>query len=66
MKSSQLLKEDVLVQKAVAALMEKLGPVETSRFLAMDRSRRTESVRRHRRWQKQLDRKTFLDTVFGE
>ncbi len=65
MKASRLLKEEVLLRKAIALLMEGLGPVETSRFLAMDRPKRTESVRRHRLWQKQLDQDSFLNTVFG-
>jgi hypothetical protein len=60
------MKEDVLLHKAIAVLMEKLGPVETSRFLAMDRPRRMESVKRHRQWQRKLDQKEFLDTVFAE
>jgi len=66
MKASRLLKEDVLLHKAIAALMEKLGPVETSRFLAMDRPKRMESVKRHRRWQRDLDQEAFLDTIFAK
>lgn len=46
--------------------MEKLGPVETSRFLAMDRPKRMESVKRHRQWQKDLDQGAFLDSVFAK
>jgi hypothetical protein len=65
MKATQLMKEDDLLHGAISALMEKLGPVETSRFLAMDRPRRTESIKRHRKWQKSLDREAFLTEVFG-
>ena len=65
MKTTALMKEDDLLHVAVSTLMEKLGPVETSRFLAMERPRRTESVKRHRHWQKTLDKDAFLAEVFG-
>jgi len=66
MKTCHLMKDDVLTQKAVAVLMEKLGPIETSRFLAMDRSKRMESVKRHRRWQNSLDQQMFVNEVFSQ
>lgn len=59
------LTEDQLVQKALTALMDSLGPVETTRFLALAREERVESVLRHQRWQESLERKSFLDEVFG-
>ena len=64
MKNTALMKEDDLLHIAISTLMEKLGPVETSRFLAMERPRRTESVKRHRHWQKALDKNAFLSDVF--
>ena len=64
MKASQLMKEETLIDEAIGVLMKKFGPVETSRFLAMPRPKRTESVRRHRRWQERLDKDTFFDGVF--
>ena len=64
MKTSRLMKEETLIDEAIGVLMKKLGPVETSRFLAIPRPKRTESVRRHRRWQARLDKDTFFDGVF--
>ena len=65
MKTSTLLDEEQLVKKAVTALLEKLGPIESSRFLALPlSSRRIESVKRHRRWQKELVKSEFFNQVF--
>ena len=36
--------------------MEKLGPVETNRFLSLPAKKRIESVKRHRSWQSKLDK----------
>ncbi len=44
---------------------EKLGPIETSRFLSFPPQKRIESVRRHQRWQSELDKNKFLDDLFG-
>ena len=64
MKTCALMDEDVLVRKAVHALMEDLGPVETQRFLALPGGRREESVARHHKWQRQLKKDQFFDQVF--
>ena len=64
MKESHYITEEELVNKAVAALLEKLGPVEASRFLALPAEKRTESVKRHHLWQSQLDKDKFFDAVF--
>ena len=65
MKTSTLMDEDVLVRKAVRALMEDLGPVETQRFLALPAGKRDESVARHHKWQRRLKKEQFFDQVFG-
>jgi hypothetical protein len=59
------LREEEMVQKAIDALMEALGPVETARFLTLPRQKRLDSVIRHRRWQSGLDKDAFFDQVFG-
>ena len=59
------LPEEQLVQKALEVLMATLGPVETTRFLALSREGRLESVERHRRWQETLERNAFFDEVFS-
>ncbi len=65
MKKSQYINEDQLIKKAIDILMEKLGPVETNRFLTLPVKKRIESVRRHRLWQSKLDKDSFLKKVFG-
>jgi hypothetical protein len=65
MKGHVYLQEDEMIRRAVEALMKSLGPVETTRFLALPRQRRLDSVRRHRKWQAGLDKDRFFDQVFG-
>lgn len=65
MKQSQFLSEEALVQRAIEVLLETLGPVETIRFLALPVKKRTESVKRHREWQAQLEKEPFLNEVVG-
>jgi hypothetical protein len=59
------MKDEELLERAIELLMEHLGPVETSRFLALPSKKRIESVRRHRLWQASLDKDAFFDTVFS-
>ncbi len=67
MKATTLMNEEKLIQQAVATLLEKLGPIESSRFLALaiDRNR-LDSVKRHRQWQKDLKKAEFFNRVFSE
>ena len=64
MKPSQYISEDRLLKQAIGVLMEKLGPVETNRFLSLRSKQRMESVRRHRKWQSKLDKEGFFSEVF--
>ena len=66
MKVSTFMNEDQLITIAIEALLEKLGPVETNRFLTLPQQKRIESVKRHQRWQAQLDKQTFFDKVFPD
>lgn len=66
MKNPTYLSDDELIQKALTALMQTLGPVETMRFLNMPRPKRLESVKRHRDWQESLEPQAFFDQVFGK
>ena len=66
MKQSQFLSEEAPVQKAIEVLMGTLGPVETIRFLSLPEKKRTESVKRHREWQAQLEKEQFFNDVFGD
>ena len=65
MKASMFTDEEQLITKAVDILVKELGPVEASRFLALPRKKRVESVKRHRQWQSQLRQEEFFDRVFG-
>lgn len=66
MKEEAFLEEDVLIRKAIDALMKSLGPVETKRFLSLNNNlKRLESVKRHKQWQTKLNRKNFLQEVFS-
>jgi hypothetical protein len=60
------LSEEALVQRSIEVLMETLGPVETIRFLSLPMKKRTQSVKRHREWQFQLENEQFFDEVFGD
>jgi len=64
MKPSQFISEDKLFKQAIGVLMEKLGPVETNRFLSLRSKERMESVRRHRKWQAKLDKEAFFNEIF--
>lgn len=59
------ISEDQLIKQAIDILMEKLGPVETNRFLSLPRKKRMESVKRHHLWQSKLDKDTFFNDIFG-
>ena len=65
MKQGQYLEEDTLLKKGVDILMEKLGTIETSRFLSFPPHKRIETVKRHQKWQSTLEKNTFFDNVFG-
>jgi len=39
---------------------------EIIRFINIPRKKRIESVRRHREWQKKLDKERFFNEVFGK
>ena len=60
------LEEEILIKKAIEVLMKELGPVEAMRFVNMPRKKRLESVRRHRGWQKLLNKEQFFKGVFKE
>jgi hypothetical protein len=64
MKAIKYMDEELMVKKAIKALIEELGPVEANRFINMPRKKRLESVKRHREWQKYLDKDRFFDQVF--
>jgi hypothetical protein len=56
--------EEVVIKKGMDALIKELGPVEAIRFINLPKKKRLESVRRHRKWQKLLNKDRFFDEVF--
>lgn len=58
--------EEVVIKKAIEALVKELGPVEAIRFITMPKKKRMESVKRHREWQKLLDKDKFLNEIFAK
>ena len=65
MKAERYMDEDTLIRKSIKVLIDTLGPIETMRFLNLPRKKRIESVKRHREWQKMLDKDKFFNEVFG-
>ena len=65
MSQVKYMDEELIIKKAMEALIEKLGPVEALRFINIPKKKRLESVKRHREWQKLLDKEQFLAEVFG-
>jgi len=66
MKANKFKQEEKLIQEGVAVLMDSLGPVETNRFLNLTVKNRTESVKRHRAWQKTLKKEAFFKETLGK
>ncbi|MBV6420053.1 MAG: hypothetical protein DAHOPDDO_01280 [Ignavibacteriaceae bacterium] len=65
MRPGEYINEEELFNKAIRLLTEKLGPLETSRFLSMTSQKRIESVKRHQLWQSKLDREKLFKEIFG-
>ena len=59
-----LMNEEQLVKKATDILLKQLGPLESSRFLSLPHPKRMESVKRHREWQKNLNKDALFNKVF--
>ena len=65
MRTTKYMNEEIMVKKGIKALIGELGPVEANRFINMPRRKRIESVKRHREWQKYLDKDKFFNKVFS-
>lgn len=65
MKTVKYMDEEVVIKKGIDALIKVLGPVEALRFINIPKKKRVESVRRHKEWQKLLDKEKFLDGIFA-
>ena len=65
MKTEKYMDQELLIKKALGALIKELGPIETLRFLNLPKEKRLESVQRHQRWQKGLNKEEFLNEIFA-
>jgi len=65
MKTAKYLSKDVVIKRAVDALVKALGPVEAFRFMNIPKRKRMESIKRHRDWQKTLSKTKFFDEIFS-
>jgi hypothetical protein len=55
-----------LMEKGAKILFKELGYTDAIRFLSIPRDIREESVKRHRKWQKGVDKDVFFDQAFEE
>jgi len=65
MSMAKYMDDEDVIRKAIEVLLKELGPIETTRFINMRKKKRIESVKRHREWQKQLDKEEFFNEVFS-
>ena len=54
-----------MIERAVEALVQALGPVETARFLSLSPRPILDSVEWHRRWEDSLDTDEFFAQAFA-
>jgi hypothetical protein len=66
MKTEIILTEEQLIHQAIDLLTEKIGLLETIRFLSLKSQNRIDSIERHQQWQAGLDKDVFFDNVFGK
>ncbi len=64
MRPTKLTTEEQLIARALDALVERFGILDTNRFVSMATKERIESVKCHRMWQKTLDKERFFDEAF--
>ena len=65
MNAVKYMNEEVIIKKAMGILIKELGHVEAIRFITMPKIKRMESMKRHREWQKMLNKDSFFDDVFA-
>jgi predicted ATP-dependent Lon-type protease len=65
MSIARYMDEEDVIRKGMEVLLKELGPIETFRFINMPKKKRIESVKRHREWQKKLDKEEFFNEVFS-
>ena len=58
--------EAVVIRKGIDLLIKELGPLEATRFVNIPREKKVDGVKRHRKWQEQLEKDEFFDAVFND
>ena len=58
------LQGDELFKKAFEILIENLGITQTNQFIGAIQKHKIDSVKRHRKWQKTLDKDAFFTEIF--
>ena len=56
--------EESVIRKGIELLINGLGPLEAMRFMNLSRERKIDSIKRHRAWQKELNKDHFFKEVF--
>ena len=64
MKAVKYMDEESVLKKGVELLIKGLGPLEAVRFMNISKERKIDSVKRHRAWQKTLNKEQFFKEVF--
>jgi hypothetical protein len=65
MKSAKYMDEENIIEKGIDILIKGLCPVQAIRFMNIPKEVKIESVKKHRLWQKQLDKDKFFKKVFN-
>lgn len=65
MKTVKYMDEEIVIKKAMDALIKELGPVEAIRFINIPKKKRMDSIRRHKEWQRLLNKTKFFKEVFA-
>jgi hypothetical protein len=65
MKNVKYMDEENIIEKGINILIKGLGPAQAIRFMNISKEVKMESVKRHRLWQKQLDKEKFLKKIFN-
>ncbi|MEQ8226035.1 MAG: hypothetical protein ABRQ37_27225 [Candidatus Eremiobacterota bacterium] len=65
MKEIKYLPEEELIKKATEILIRELGPVEAIRYMTLPQQKIVDSIKRHKKWQKSLNKEEFLNKIFG-
>ena len=66
MKTVKYMDEEAVIKKGMEALIKELGPMEAIRFMTIPKKKRMESVKRHRVWQKALEKEKFFNEIFAQ